>query len=144
LASRNLEESKEWNFQEIDGPEYSNRLVGYALSISKYNNSLSAIWIANRAPKMILKVFDILDQEISKEIDNSDFGLISGPILLSSSNIFFGCQKRLCTHKLNRENLLFSEVNVSSIGNTFRLKGENYLPISANRDLYIIPLSKIN
>jgi len=113
---------EDWKYITLDGPENGTSIAGYATKTLNSKGKIFTSWLSSNKESFLgpstLHLFEIDSDKDQNLFDTSEFGAPSAPLLISDSNLYFGCNTRLCSidSKSKKVGLVSGKSKFSKVG----------------------------
>jgi len=146
LATRRTVFPEDWRYQTLDGPENGNAVAGYAISIFNNRGRVTAGWLVSRGDSLpdpsFISYAEVSETNIAYNIDTSELGTPSAPLLIDSRRTIHGCNGRICSTAFSQKTtrLLSGKVDFSKVAYIHYVEPKKFLVLSQNKRLIFIRL----
>jgi hypothetical protein len=121
LAIRKTVFPEDWRYQTLDGPDNGNAVAGYATAIFNDKGRVTASWLVSRgdSPRIptLISFLDLKGNSSPRVLETRDLGTPTLPLNLTSQNLVFGCERRLCSlsFKTDQKTLVLAANSLSEV-----------------------------
>jgi hypothetical protein len=144
LAIRKTVFPEDWRYQTLDGPDNGNAVAGYATAIFHNRGRVTAAWLVSRGDSLpnpsTISYAEVTENNIPYNLNISDFGHPSAPLIIDSKNIAFGCQSRICRVSAfdKKTRLVNGSMRFSKKASTLIIKENTFLVVAYKGRLSMI------